>query len=56
MKTIKTLSIIEIILIALTMLCAFGGAESITTGLWAFATLGVAMALSIVGLVQAGKK
>ena len=55
MKTLKTMGIIEIILIAFTLLCTFGGSDSETIGFWAIAALLFALAQSIVGIVQAGK-
>jgi hypothetical protein len=55
MKALKTLSILTLISVSITILCAFGQADSGIIGFWAFVTFGLAIAQSIVGLVQANK-
>jgi NADH:ubiquinone oxidoreductase subunit K len=50
MKALKTLGIIEIVLVAITILCVASQTDNTTTGFWALALMGVAVAQSIVGI------
>jgi len=54
-KTLRTLGILTLVSVAITFLCAFGSASSETTGVWAIITMGLAVAQSIVGIVQYNK-
>jgi hypothetical protein len=55
METLKIMGFIGIFLSSVTLLCTFGGAETLTIGLWALATIGFALAQSIVCVVKSNK-
>jgi len=52
MTTLKILGIINLAVIAITFLAIFGGASNEAVGLWALIMMGLAIAQSIIGIVN----
>jgi len=54
-KTLKVLGIINLVVVAITFIAIFGGAEATSVGFWAIVALGLSVAQSIVGIVKYNK-
>lgn len=50
MKSLKVLGIINLVAIALMLICAFSGATDEATGFYALIVTGIAIAQSIIGI------